>query len=480
MSLTSPQECGRVKRRKLNRDGQYPYTKLTHIHKRLVARQESLKHQHKRYEAAWLGAKKEIERRLGVIDGFRTSSLQQLYKVKQGCDLQLQLLTKQLQHNVEMVQSLQKLKRKNEAYNLEPLAKYTLTTPVLDVLPTVHFNEGKVKIKLSKMCVTDLSEVISETPHRCFSSGIVNLVISYTNTPVGFEGKRCLALKGRTKDDDAECVVGLSGGRLATGHNNGSIRIWDSHTGKQLFRFKNHSVITALAAVDDNRLLSSSDDRTLCLWDLCTGRLIRVFRGHTQTIRSVCVFANSKGRLRGASGGGTRRTIRLWNLETGELIQVLRGHTDVVHCISATTDGSQRLVSGSGDMTVRIWNTKTGECLKNLKGHTGDIYSVVMLSDQKRVVSASADKTLRVWNIETGECLKILKGHTSCITSISAFSDGQHVISGGFDANMRVWNVDTGECMTVVVLCSKVWHMCCLDDNRVVSIIMDGKMQVWE
>lgn len=486
MSLTSLQGVDRAKHRKLNGYEKQKTLDLPSIHRQIIGRKKALSVQRRQYEKWLLHAKKDINseicRRQKELDAFRVSAHKEFDKINRNCEFQIQTLTSQLKSDIELAKSLQSLKAVEHDGVLQTLelAKRTSKAPTLNILPTVSFKEGKLNIKLSEVCVKSLSERISETLHRCFSSGVAGLVASYVDTAIDFEGRCCLEYKGHGEEDcNVYCVVGLSGGRIAIGYKNGSINVWESKSGKHQLKLENHSKrVTTLAVVDDNRLLSGSADETLRLWDLRTGQLVRMLRGHTDGVTCACVFTDAKGVLRAASGSWDT-TIRIWDLDTGGCLRILRGHTSQVQCVSVTTDG-QRMVSGSEDESVSVWDTEKGECSMVLQGHTCGVTSVVILDTRNEVVAASSDNTLRVWNMETGECLKVLKNHTRSICSVSVFMDNRHIISGSSDNTMRVWNMDTRECIKIVNVGSSVWRVCCLKDGRVVSVNYNSKVQIWE
>ena len=64
----------------------------------------------------------------------------------------------------------------------------------------------------------------------------------------------------------------------------------------------------ALAVLGDGRLASGSDHKTIRLWDPATGACERVFEGHQDWVRALAVLGD--GRL---ASGSDDKTIRLWD-----------------------------------------------------------------------------------------------------------------------------------------------------------------------
>ena len=67
------------------------------------------------------------------------------------------------------------------------------------------------------------------------------------------------------------------------------------------------------------RVVSGSDDKTLRLWDAKQGRLIKEMKGHKDAVWSA-VFSPDGHHI---ASGSNDKTIRLWNAKTGDFIKVL-------------------------------------------------------------------------------------------------------------------------------------------------------------
>ena len=101
---------------------------------------------------------------------------------------------------------------------------------------------------------------------------------------------------------------------------------------------------------DGNTIASGSNDGTVRLWNANTGRHIRTFRGHTDSVRSVA-FSPDGNKI---ASGSEDYTVRLWEANTGTHTRTFRGHTDYVNSVAFSPDGN-KIASGSGDGTVLLW-----------------------------------------------------------------------------------------------------------------------------
>ncbi|KAF9555482.1 WD40 repeat-like protein [Agrocybe pediades] len=278
-----------------------------------------------------------------------------------------------------------------------------------------------------------------------------------------------------------------NGNRLASGHEDGTVMIWNLTKGSQTSgkALDHHAPRSGVACVafspDSQHIVSGSRDNSIRLWDV--EKLEQVgdpWKGHTGEIN--CVAFSPDGTK--VVSGSDDKTLRLWDPETGNEIAVLTGHLNWVLSAVFSPDGLH-IASGSIDHTVRIWDAWT--CQQDgepLKGHTDYVYSVAYSPDGTQIASGSWDRTIRIWNATTRmQVGHPLQGHSHFIRSICFSPNGKLIASGSGDSSIRIWNAATGAQIGEGLRGhdAYVWSVAFSPDGkRLASASFDRTIRIWD
>jgi WD40 repeat protein/DNA-binding SARP family transcriptional activator len=187
---------------------------------------------------------------------------------------------------------------------------------------------------------------------------------------------------------------------------------------------------------DGERLATGSDDGVVRVWDARTGQELLTLTGHTEPLNGVA-FSPDGTRLASASLDGTAR---VWDTATGQELLTLIGHTDGLLDVAFSPDG-RHLATAGKDQTARVWDAVVGEELLTLTGHERFVMGVTFSPDGRNLATASYDGTARVWELDTGRQLFSLTGHESLVTDVAFSPDGRRLATGSMDSTVIVWNV---------------------------------------
>jgi WD40 repeat protein len=189
--------------------------------------------------------------------------------------------------------------------------------------------------------------------------------------------------------------------RIATGHDDGVVRIWNLDNPADFVELAQHKLpISAIAFTDDGEMLAAASED---------------------------------------------RTISVWNSDRSKLVRTLTGHTDRIPAL-AWKPGSRLLVSAGWDTTARLWNVDTGEPTILLNAHAGQVQLLAFSRDGKLLAVADSAAKIHVWrDLERGERLHVLTGDRDEIKAMAVTQDGSWLLVGGSDRVIHVWDAQSGE-----------------------------------
>jgi WD40 repeat protein len=268
-------------------------------------------------------------------------------------------------------------------------------------------------------------------------------------------------------------VAALEGGRAVSSSVDGTLRVWDLEGRETLQILRGHTAgVRAAAVLEGGRVVSGSSDGTLRVWDLEGGETLQTLQGHTAGVSAVAMLEGGR-----AVSGSVDGTLRVWDLESGQTLQTLRGQTGWVSAVAVLEGGCA--VSGSSNGTFRVWDLESGEILQTLQAHRDWVVAVAVL-DGNRAVSGYSGGTLRVWDLESGETLQTLQGHTAGVSTVAVL-DGRRIVSASSDTTLRVWDLESGQTLqTLEGHTDGVNAVTVLDGGRVISGAADGTLRMWD
>lgn len=237
------------------------------------------------------------------------------------------------------------------------------------------------------------------------------------------------------------------GRTLASGSNDGTIRLWNVQSGKLFRILEGHSAggIIVSWSPDGWTLASGSHDRTVCLWDALIGQQRQAVEGHKQRILSL-IWSPDGQRLASAADDGT---IHIWASPSLERERKLEGHYGRSYSLAWSPDG-RMLAAGSSDSTIRLWDAHSGELSRTLEGHKKDVNTLAWSPGHRILASGSDDTTIHIWDAQTGRLVNVLEGHTGWVICLRFSSDGKLLASKSGDDTVRLWRCDTWEPLAIL------------------------------
>lgn len=195
------------------------------------------------------------------------------------------------------------------------------------------------------------------------------------------------------------------------------------------------------ASGNGRRLLVGSKKGRLALWDLGTRKPLWQVQGHRHGVTAVALSDDGK---RGISGSYDK-SVKLWDLDGGSLIDTLYpAHEGAVYAVAMTPDGRIAL-SGAGDRMIRVWDLGALACRAVLTGHRHRVYALALSRDGRHALSGSHDRTVKLWDLDTGEVRRTFEGHADAVNAVAFTPDEHFALSAADDCTVRIWRLDAGD-----------------------------------
>jgi WD40 repeat protein/tRNA A-37 threonylcarbamoyl transferase component Bud32 len=329
-------------------------------------------------------------------------------------------------------------------------------------------------------------------------------IVKSARDPSGKEIRVDVAREPPQPDGHSDRVVSVDfsadGRRLVTASWDGTARIWDTATGKQLHLLHEtgggaHNLSAARFSVDGRRVLTLAGyGFTLSSMDPGRPALVdppaRPNDPNPQLVHTSGTNTYMGLRMNGLEP----HTIpRLWDADTGRAIAVLlpggeyKGHEQEVLSCAFSPDG-KRLAIGHGNGGINFWDTANGKQLEHWEApawqrslaYSADGRLLILVYGSQVVVREAATgkevvqwggfpapvrearlsrdgaravllfgytpslperRTASVRDVATGKELAVLTGHEDDISEVDFSPDGGSVVTSSLDGTVRFWDV---------------------------------------
>ncbi|KAH7391946.1 WD40-repeat-containing domain protein [Pyrenochaeta sp. MPI-SDFR-AT-0127] len=276
--------------------------------------------------------------------------------------------------------------------------------------------------------------------------------------------------RGKSRQEGAESDHAQEGShiqyRLASGAEDGKIRVWDLHKRKSAAVLDSHvSVVRSLHYSSEEKvLLSGSRDKTLILWDSRQWKAQRTIAA-LEGIESAGFVTNGQV----IYSGGENGRVRLWSAATGreltqeqdpgtetdEIVNILH-HPSLPYLVSVHADQVLnfhsltsieppfveeaiealtvfRRVSGTHDEVIDIAYVGRDKSLLALNTNSEDIRIITLNESDANEVGQG-----RYFGADVG----LLKGHEDIVICLAVDWSGHWLVTGAKDNTARLWRID--------------------------------------
>jgi WD40 repeat protein len=248
--------------------------------------------------------------------------------------------------------------------------------------------------------------------------------------------------------------ITASGSFLATGCQDGTVRLWETGSGmcRKVFSSEGGIVHSLALSRDEKVIVAGYEDGTVRVWSPNRAGC-RELKGHGQPVGSVAISPDGTHAVTGCCDDTLMHyrkdagdwSIRYWNLRNGKCLRILMGHNFWVSALGFCTEDV--VVSAGWDSTLRLWDLRSGKSLNVLEGHEQFVTSLAISRDGQRAVSGSADFTVRLWDLRRGICAQTLGRHQLFVCDVALDEAHGQAFSSSLEGVIKVWDITTGSCV---------------------------------
>jgi periodic tryptophan protein 2 len=253
------------------------------------------------------------------------------------------------------------------------------------------------------------------------------------------------------------------GQHVATGGDDGKVKVWNTTSGFCFVTFAEHS--SAVAAVEFAKqgqvLFSASLDGTVRAFDLVRYRNFRTFTSPTP-VQFASLAVDPSGEIV-AAGSTDSFEVYLWSVQTGKLLDILTGHEGPVTALAFSPTGNF-VASGSWDKSVRVWTVYGRSGAVEPFMLSSDVLSLAFRPDGQELAAATLDGQITFWDVALGKQTSVIDGRKDvtggrkaddriaannnasgkAFNSLAYSEDGRTLLAGGNSKYVVLYDVKDG------------------------------------
>jgi len=312
---------------------------------------------------------------------------------------------------------------------------------------------------------------------------------------------------------------------VATGSEDGTAKVWDTATGREVCSVAHGAAVTRVVLRDSEYLVTVGVDETLRISRVDTRQEYRRFRvdprtavvtsngqyagwgsrdgsayvldlwsgveptvlKHENRVAEVAISSDGKWAATYSvdlliPGKPTRHLLRLWNLAE-------QTHRDLdlssPHCQEIDFSPTARFLVADGVGGALVWEVASGRNLYSVEGHSPVVFS----DDEKAIAYAANRRASPRGGVIASGCVLALAGATDGqpirylseehrIAAIG-FCHGHDYIAAGTGNMARVWESDTGHEVSRIPHSGPVRHLAYSPAGRLMSVTDEGAIYFW-
>lgn len=189
---------------------------------------------------------------------------------------------------------------------------------------------------------------------------------------------------------NGESVVSISGKELVG---------WDAMNEKPKFAIKaDEKEVRTMSNLFDNgtKVATGHEDGTVKLWSLPNDKPLLTIPAHKQAVQKVAVAEDGKT----IATRAFEEDLIIWDVVTGKQVRSIPSKELPFKVVPFRFLDNERLAYSDRQVTVIVEEARGGKKQFRLPGHSQDVYDIASSADGKVLLTCGGDKTIKVWDLK--------------------------------------------------------------------------------
>lgn len=244
-------------------------------------------------------------------------------------------------------------------------------------------------------------------------------------------------------------AISPDGTQLATASFDGTVKLWDVATRREIYTVREHiSIVNGVAFTPDGRFLLSAGaepDRRVLVTERASGRVVQRLAGHPKGVSAVAPLPDN----RRAVSVGEEGRVTLWDLEAGKAEREWTFDIPWITSVAVAPDGASALLGAANGRILRI-SLADGAILREYPKQNLMVAQVAFDPAGRYVATAAGgmmgqtNPAITLWPLDGDAPLRQLAGPPGTVLDLAVSRDGETIVAGGGDTVMGMFNAYQG------------------------------------
>ncbi|KAJ2949513.1 hypothetical protein O0L34_g15435 [Tuta absoluta] len=225
---------------------------------------------------------------------------------------------------------------------------------------------------------------------------------------------------------------------------------------------------------DGRLIVAGSEEAVIKLFDVQSKNVLRVFNGHTAPVHRTH-FTKDQVKVLSFSDD---KSVCLWDIATEAKVATFSEHTDYVRAGAPSPISPEIILSGGYDHAVKLYDCRSNETVMSVN-HGSPVESTLFLPSGGLFISAGGTE-IKVWDIfNGGKLLANISQHHKTVTTLRLASNNSRLMSASLDRHVKIYDISTFKVVHNIDFPNAVLSLAVSEHDDVLAVgMVDGVISI--